>query len=62
MGMYDGISAVTNIYGSICSLWLSLQALYEDVRCKCVCPNPNVVNGSSSDRKLYIANVVPNMW
>ncbi|XP_037070530.1 uncharacterized protein CG1161-like [Pollicipes pollicipes] len=37
------------------------EALYEDVRCKCVCPNPNVVNGSSSDRKLYIANVAPNL-
>lgn len=36
-----------------------IQASYEDVRCKCVCPNPSIVNGSSSDRKLYIANLLP---
>lgn len=33
---------------------------YEDVRCKCVCPNPSVVNGTQSNRKLYIGNVPPN--
>ncbi|XP_043229016.1 uncharacterized protein CG1161-like [Amphibalanus amphitrite] len=49
------------IFLSIASTLHGTEALYEDVRCKCVCPNPNVVNGSSSDRKLYIANVVPNM-
>ncbi|XP_066993000.1 uncharacterized protein CG1161 [Anabrus simplex] len=33
---------------------------YEDVRCKCVCPNPSVVNVTQSNRKLYIGNVPPN--
>ncbi|XP_063244778.1 uncharacterized protein CG1161 [Bacillus rossius redtenbacheri] len=33
---------------------------YEDVRCKCVCPKPSVVNGTQSNRKLYISNVPPN--
>lgn len=33
---------------------------YEDVRCKCVCPNPSVVNVTQSNRKLYIRNVPPN--
>ncbi|KAK7865457.1 hypothetical protein R5R35_002335 [Gryllus longicercus] len=33
---------------------------YEDVRCKCVCPNPSVVNVTQSNRKLYIDNVPPN--
>jgi len=42
---------------------LSFQAQsYEDVRCKCVCPNPSVVNGTQSNRKLYIGNVPPNKW
>ncbi|XP_063545909.1 uncharacterized protein CG1161-like isoform X1 [Cydia strobilella] len=40
---------------------------YEDKRCKCVCPSPSAVlnnnstsNNTTSDRKLYIANVHPN--
>lgn len=37
----------------------SVLCQYEDVRCKCVCPSPEVVNGSKSDRKLYIGNVPP---
>jgi len=33
-----------------------------DVRCKCVCPNPGVINASSPhlERKLYIKNVPPS--
>ena len=30
-----------------------------DVRCKCVCPNPSIVNASHTERKLYIKNVPP---
>lgn len=33
------------------------EALFEDSRCKCVCPNPAVVNGSESNRKMYIGTV-----
>ncbi|UYV70631.1 TMEM9 [Cordylochernes scorpioides] len=36
------------------------EAQYEDLRCKCVCPSPKVVNGTHSGRKLYIGNVPPN--
>ena len=32
-----------------------------DVRCKCVCPNPSIVNASHTERKLYIKNVPPTM-
>nr|XP_042910793.1 uncharacterized protein CG1161 isoform X2 [Parasteatoda tepidariorum] len=35
-------------------------AQYEDVRCKCICPSPEVVKGNKTERKLYIANVVPS--
>ena len=28
-------------------------------RCKCVCPNPSVVNATHTERKLYIKNVPP---
>jgi len=31
-----------------------------DVRCKCVCPNPSVVNATHTERKLYIKNVPPS--
>jgi len=34
---------------------------HEDVRCKCVCPNPSVVNASHTQRKLYIKNVPPTL-
>ncbi|XP_046400119.1 uncharacterized protein CG1161 [Ischnura elegans] len=37
-----------------------VKAQYEDARCKCVCPNPSVVNGTQSNRKHYIGNVPPN--
>lgn len=37
-----------------------LQAQYDDVRCKCICPDTAVVNGTQSNRKLYIDNVAPN--
>lgn len=33
---------------------------YEDVRCKCVCPNLSVFNVTQSNRILYIDNVPPN--
>ncbi|KAK6627279.1 hypothetical protein RUM44_009756 [Polyplax serrata] len=34
---------------------------YDDARCKCLCPNPSVVNGTNrSNRKLYIGNGPPN--
>ncbi|XP_035231225.1 uncharacterized protein CG1161-like isoform X2 [Stegodyphus dumicola] len=36
------------------------NAQYEDVRCKCICPSPEVVKGNKTERKLYIANVVPS--
>ena len=32
---------------------------HHDVRCKCVCPNPSVVNATHTERKVYIANVSP---
>ncbi|XP_076306885.1 uncharacterized protein CG1161-like [Tachypleus tridentatus] len=32
---------------------------YSDVRCKCVCPSTEVVNGTKTERKLYIGNVPP---
>ncbi|KAK2707559.1 hypothetical protein QYM36_015311, partial [Artemia franciscana] len=35
------------------------DAQYEDVRCKCVCPDTSVVNGTTSNRKLFIGNVPP---
>jgi len=57
-------SLVLNAIGLLFLLACTIQSvhgLYEDVRCKCVCPNPNVVNASSSDRKLYIDNVAPDM-
>ena len=37
-----------------------MTAQYEDVRCKCICPDTAVVNGTQSHRKLYIENVPPN--
>ena len=37
-----------------------MNAQYEDVRCKCICPDTAVVNGTQSHRKLYIENVPPN--
>ena len=46
---------------NVCYLYTQGQS-YEDVRCKCVCPNPSVVNGTQSNRKLYIGNVPPNKW
>ncbi|XP_071449766.1 uncharacterized protein CG1161 [Hetaerina americana] len=41
-------------------LFAFVEAQYEDARCKCVCPNPSVVNGTQSNRKHYIGNVPPN--
>ncbi|KAK2717480.1 hypothetical protein QYM36_006304, partial [Artemia franciscana] len=38
---------------------LTIKAQYEDVRCKCVCPDTSVVNGTTSNRKLFIGNVPP---
>ncbi|XP_022254282.1 uncharacterized protein CG1161-like [Limulus polyphemus] len=35
---------------------------YSDVRCKCVCPSTEVVNGTKTERKLYIGNVPPGDW
>lgn len=39
-----------------------IECQYEDVRCKCVCPVPTVVVNDSrtTNRKLYIGNVMPN--
>lgn len=34
------------------------KAQYEDVRCKCICPSPEVVKGNKTKRMLYIGNVV----
>ena len=36
-----------------------------DVRCKCVCPNPGIINLNTTDptaeeRRLYIRNVAPS--
>ena len=33
--------------------------IYNLARCKCVCPNPSVVNATHTERKLYIKNVPP---
>ncbi|KAG8194251.1 hypothetical protein JTE90_024580 [Oedothorax gibbosus] len=44
----------------ILSLTSISNAQYEDVRCKCICPSPEVVKGNKTERKLYIANVVPS--
>lgn len=33
------------------------ESLFDDKRCKCVCPNTKVVNGSVTDRRIYIKNV-----
>lgn len=37
-----------------------VSADHYDVRCKCVCPNPSVVNATHTERKLYIKNVPPS--
>ncbi|XP_075991222.1 proton-transporting V-type ATPase complex assembly regulator TMEM9-like isoform X2 [Anticarsia gemmatalis] len=35
--------------------------LYEDKRCRCVCPSPAaLLNNTMTDRKLYTGNVPPN--
>ncbi len=34
--------------------------VHEDGRCRCMCPNPVVANGTHSDRKIYIRSVLPN--
>ena len=45
---------------------LSLTAgNHYDVRCKCVCPNPGIINLNTTDptaveRRLYIRNVAPS--
>ncbi|GAB6030357.1 tmem9 domain, member B [Chamberlinius hualienensis] len=36
------------------------QALFEDKRCKCVCPDTMVVNTTKTDRRFYIGNVPAN--
>ena len=36
------------------------KALFEDVRCICICPDTAVVNGTQSHRQSYIDNVPPN--
>lgn len=39
----------------------SVEAQYDDWRCKCVCPSPEVVTNETepTKRKLYIGNVPP---
>lgn len=41
---------------------LSSAHEHNDVRCKCICPNPGIVNATSthSQRKIYIDNVPPS--
>ena len=37
-------------------------AAHSDVRCKCVCPNPEIINATSPQaetRRIYIKNVAP---
>lgn len=41
----------------MCSVIEVSQAQYEDVRCKCICPSPEVVRGNKTQKRLYIANV-----
>uniref|UniRef100_T1J2U0 Transmembrane protein 9 n=1 Tax=Strigamia maritima TaxID=126957 RepID=T1J2U0_STRMM len=38
---------------------ISVKGQYDNMRCKCVCPDVSIVNGTTTDaqRKLYIANV-----
>ena len=51
----------------VCIILLSttvfVNAQFEDVRCKCLCPEPGVVsnNFNASNRKLYIGNVPPDL-
>merc|ERR1712013_810322 len=47
---------------SLFLLITSVSCDHYDVRCKCVCPNPGVINASSAhlERKLYIKNVPPS--
>jgi len=45
------------------SLVIISHADHYDVRCKCVCPNPGVINATSPQaetRRIYIKNVPPN--
>jgi len=35
-------------------------AEFESTRCRCLCPNPTVVAGTHSDRRIFIANVPPD--
>lgn len=67
------IKSLINKVEKSVNLWFifKLQCQYDNNRCKCICPNPQVVtnstdanstqpsfNNSSSNRKLYINNVV----
>lgn len=52
-------TSVTALVLLICCLGFS-QALFEDVRCICICPDTAVVNGTQSHRQSYIDNVPPN--
>ncbi|XP_022243876.1 putative protein 2 isoform X3 [Limulus polyphemus] len=50
---------------SVLIIWLSsnvhkVLGQYSDIRCKCVCPSTEVVNGSKTERNLYIGNVPPD--
>merc|ERR1739838_344537 len=51
--------------GLFCIIFLALytgttEASYEDNRCRCICPDPAVVNGTKSNRKIYIQPVAPS--
>jgi len=54
-----------SVLGLICFILLALyiettEASYEDNRCRCICPDPAVVNGTKSNRKIYIKPVAPS--
>ncbi|XP_026496352.1 proton-transporting V-type ATPase complex assembly regulator TMEM9-like [Vanessa tameamea] len=45
----------------IFSVFFVETQLYEDKRCRCVCPTPtSILNSTKSERTLYIAYVPPN--
>lgn len=58
MGSIRG-STVLLVIGFFFAVLSLSNGQYEDIRCKCICPSPEVVNGTASLRKLYIGNVEP---
>ncbi|CAG7784794.1 unnamed protein product [Allacma fusca] len=53
VGVSETLGVVLVIFGLIAGI----EGQYEDTRCKCVCPDPQIVtkNGTQTNRKLYIS-------